>query len=113
EPLQQGRGVRFGQQCDRGVRGGAAEKRDGEGHVADTPELDDEQAGGGRGRCAFRLCQRGADKLSVLPMTSPAPMARETRPAWIGAAICTVAGLVVFQFYGNAVRGYIDTRSVF
>lgn len=35
------------------------------------------------------------------------PLAR--RAAWV----CAVAGFVVWQFFGNAVRGYIDTGSVF
>lgn len=32
---------------------------------------------------------------------------------WGAAAVCAVAGVVVFHWFGNAVRGYIDTGSVF
>ncbi len=32
---------------------------------------------------------------------------------WPAALLCAAAGAVVFQFFGNATRGYIDTRSVF
>lgn len=35
------------------------------------------------------------------------------RSPWIAAAVCALVGAVVFQFWGNAVRGYIDTSSVF
>ncbi|MEY2880867.1 MAG: hypothetical protein RLZZ15_3247, partial [Verrucomicrobiota bacterium] len=38
---------------------------------------------------------------------SPAPR------NWPAAAICAGAGAVVFQFFGNATRGYIDTGSLF
>ncbi len=33
--------------------------------------------------------------------------------AWLAALGCAVAGAVVFQFFGNASRGYIDTASLF
>jgi exosortase len=32
---------------------------------------------------------------------------------WAAALVCAAAEVVVFQFFGNATRGYIDTRSVF
>jgi EpsI family protein len=32
---------------------------------------------------------------------------------WFSALVCATAGVVVFQFFGNATRGYIDTPSVF
>jgi exosortase len=34
-------------------------------------------------------------------------------PPWLPAAACALAGFAVFQFWGNATRGYIATRSVF
>jgi len=34
-------------------------------------------------------------------------------PWWLPAAVCALAGFAVFQFWGNATRGYIATRSVF
>lgn len=34
-------------------------------------------------------------------------------PQMIAAAVCTLAGAVVWQFFGNATRGYIDTASLF
>ncbi|HVU15697.1 MAG TPA: exosortase/archaeosortase family protein [Candidatus Didemnitutus sp.] len=37
----------------------------------------------------------------------------ETRGRWWPALACGLAGLVVFQFFGNSARGYIDTRSLF
>ncbi|HND61256.1 MAG TPA: EpsI family protein [Opitutaceae bacterium] len=40
--------------------------------------------------------------------------ARTSRlPAWLGAAVCAAAGAALFQWYGNATRGYIDTASLF
>jgi EpsI family protein len=48
-------------------------------------------------------------------MASPAP-ARSLdacASAWLVAGICAAAGFVVFQFFGNGTRGYIDTASVF
>jgi exosortase len=33
--------------------------------------------------------------------------------SWLPAAVCVVAGFVVFQFFGNATLGYIKTRSLF
>lgn len=44
------------------------------------------------------------------------PAAKETRPGparWLAPAACALAGFAVFQFFGNASRGYIDTRSLF
>ncbi len=32
---------------------------------------------------------------------------------WVAAGACALIGVGVFQFWGNAVRGYIDTSSVF
>lgn len=34
-------------------------------------------------------------------------------PPWLPAVACALAGFAVFQFWGNATRGYIATRSVF
>lgn len=34
-------------------------------------------------------------------------------PPWLPVLVCAAAGLVVFQFFGNATRGYIHTRSLF
>lgn len=39
--------------------------------------------------------------------------AHDRKNRWILAAVCAVAGGAVFQFFGNATRGYIDTSSVF
>jgi exosortase len=36
-----------------------------------------------------------------------------TASLWRGAFVCAVAGLIVFQFFGNSTRGYIPTRSLF
>lgn len=44
-------------------------------------------------------------------METPSRMNRV--PAWLPVLVCAAAGFVVFQFFGNATRGYIDTRSVF
>lgn len=35
------------------------------------------------------------------------------RPSHVAAAFCAIAGVLLFQFFGNSVRGYIDTGSVF
>lgn len=37
----------------------------------------------------------------------------KSAPRAIAAAACAAAGLVVFQCFGNAVRGYVDTSSLF
>ncbi|HEY8994563.1 MAG TPA: EpsI family protein [Lacunisphaera sp.] len=34
-------------------------------------------------------------------------------PRFLPAALCAAAGLAVFQFFGNATRGYIDSDSLF
>lgn len=50
---------------------------------------------------------------------STAPVDSRPRPAgaptahWIAVALCALAGFFVFQFFGNATRGYIDTNSLF
>ncbi|MFI5336581.1 MAG: exosortase/archaeosortase family protein [Opitutales bacterium] len=41
------------------------------------------------------------------------PAAKPDRSRLIAAAVCAVAGLAVFQWFGNATRGYIDTVSLF
>jgi EpsI family protein len=38
---------------------------------------------------------------------------RPLRVRWLPAAVSALAGFAVFQFWGNATRGYIPTRSVF
>lgn len=40
-------------------------------------------------------------------------MRREWTVRLVPAALCAVALLILFQFFGNAVRGYIDTASLF
>src|SRR5882672_4826286 len=42
-----------------------------------------------------------------------APASRQPLPAWWPALACALAGAAVFQFFGNANRGYIDTASLF
>ena len=45
-----------------------------------------------------------------------APASRQPSPgraAWSAALACALAGAVLFQFFGNAGRGYIDTASLF
>ena len=49
------RGMRLRQQGDARMPGSAAQKRQGKGQVADTPELGDEQAG--RSGVLRRFCQ--------------------------------------------------------
>jgi EpsI family protein len=44
--------------------------------------------------------------------SAPASQPTPTR-AWGPAAACALAGAAVFQFFGNASRGYIDTASLF
>lgn len=55
EAGEERRGVRFRQQGDARVRGGATQKGQGQGQVAETPELGDEQAG--RSGVLRRFCQ--------------------------------------------------------
>lgn len=46
-------------------------------------------------------------------LETAAPETRPGRAQWIPAAVCAVAGIALFTWYGNATRGYIDTRSLF
>lgn len=46
------------------------------------------------------------------PPRSPEPV-RAAWSRWVAAGACALAGVLVWQFWGNAVRGYIDTSSVF
>lgn len=36
-----------------------------------------------------------------------------TTSRWVAAAVCAVAGAAVWQFFGNATRGYVQTDSMF
>ena len=47
-------------------------------------------------------------------MSNPAAKAApDQRARFLTAVICLLAGGVVFQFFGNSARGYIETRSLF
>ncbi len=46
-------------------------------------------------------------------MDSPNQSGIKWTSPWVVAAGCALAGFVIFQFWGNAVRGYIDTAAVF
>ncbi len=47
-------------------------------------------------------------------MSNPAAKIIATEPArLVAAAVCALVGLAVFQFFGNASRGYIDSASLF
>ena len=108
EAAQQRGGVGLGQQRHVGVPGRRTEKRHGQGKIAETPELGHEQAGrSGIMGWFFQACRV---KFSIIPMTSHTP--RATGALW-GALACALAGATVFQFCGNASRGYIDTASLF
>jgi EpsI family protein len=85
----------------------------GQRQVAQAPKLEDQQAGGWR-RKWRRFCQACRVKFSIARVTSnadsvPAP----PRPNYAVAAACAVVGIVLFQFFGNASRGYINTPSLF
>lgn len=43
----------------------------------------------------------------------PGPPGAKPAVHWVVVALCAAAGFAVFQFFGNATRGYIDTRSLF
>ena len=43
----------------------------------------------------------------------PSPPRSAQTGVWLPAAACALAGFVIFQFFGNATRGYIATRSAF
>lgn len=45
-------------------------------------------------------------------MTRP-PFLSRISPFWFSLALVVLAGLILFAFFGNVVRGYIDTPSVF
>ncbi len=36
-----------------------------------------------------------------------------SRPSWLPVAVCALAGVALFQFFGNATRGNIQTSSLF
>lgn len=47
-------------------------------------------------------------------MSNPAAKITAPEPArLVAAAVCALIGLAVFQFFGNAARGYIDSASLF
>ena len=48
-------------------------------------------------------------------MASPQPLTPASNRAgtWLPAAACAAAGVGLFQWFGNATRGYIPTRSLF
>ena len=48
-------------------------------------------------------------------MASPQPLTPASNRAgtWLPAAVCAAAGIGLFQWFGNATRGYIPTRSLF
>ena len=47
-------------------------------------------------------------------MSNPAAKITALEPARLAAAaVCALIGLAVFQFFGNAARGYIDSASLF
>ena len=85
-----------------------AEEGHGQGEIAQAPQLDDEQAG--RSGIMRWFCQARRVKFSIMSMTSHTP--RATGSLWPAVA-CALAGVAVFQFCGNASRGYIDTASLF
>ncbi len=59
-------------------------------------------------------CDAGGETLRVSVNREPASnQSGIVQNPWAAASACAFAGFVVFQFWGNAVRGYIDTASVF
>ena len=46
-------------------------------------------------------------------MSNPAAKLGRLSPRWGAAVACAAVGAVVFQFFGNSTRGYIDTPSAF
>jgi EpsI family protein len=46
-------------------------------------------------------------------MSTAKPSTTFWKSGWWPVAVCALAGLGVFHFFGNATRGYIDTASVF
>ena len=108
ETAQQRRGVGLGQQPYASVPGRRAEEGHGQGEITEAPQLNDEQAG--QGGIMGWFCQARRVKFSIMPMTSHTPRATGSL-GW--AVVCALAGAAVFQFCGNASRGYIDTASLF
>lgn len=107
EAAEQGGGVRGGDDRDLGLGRGGLQKGNGEREVAQAPEFEGEEAGTvGAGW----FCQARELKFSQTPMTS---RLRRTSPNFWPAVLCAVAGAAVFQFFGNATRGYIATDSLF
>lgn len=49
----------------------------------------------------------------TLDPASAMPDAPDRNPRWRSALLCAAAGAVVFQWFGNANHGYIDTSSLF
>lgn len=110
--------VRFREQGDVCVFRRRAEKRHRERQVSEPPKFEDEQSGARTGVWR-RFCQARGVKFSIARMTSspePGVTVRANAPTrgfgWT-AVLCAMAGAALFQFFGNANRGYIDTRSLF
>lgn len=97
----------LGQQGDLRVTAGGLKIGQGEGEIAQTPQFEGEQP---RQMVSGWFCQAGEVKFSGSPMTSSA---RHSFNPWWPALVCALLGAGVFQFWGNATRGYIDSSSLF
>ncbi|MBM3854726.1 MAG: exosortase/archaeosortase family protein, partial [Verrucomicrobia bacterium] len=117
---EKGRRERLGQQGNARVRTRSAEEWQGKGEIAQSPKFEDEQTQGGRGVWR-RFCQGAEDKFSIPSMTSSTPSPTAPFQGGVGrgwaaraaAGACALAGVALFQFFGNPNRGYIDTASLF
>lgn len=44
---------------------------------------------------------------------NPGTVTHDKRYVWVTGTLCLLCGVLVFHFFGNSVRGYIDTASIF
>lgn len=107
EPSQQRTGVRLGEQGNRSVPTGGLQEGQREREIAQTPQFGDQQT---RGRGWRWFCQAGPVKFSMLGMTRNL---RTHLADWGPALVGGLAGFALWQFWGNATRGYIETHSLF
>ncbi len=109
ETAEQRCGVGRGDERDGEVARCRLQEGQGEREVAQAPKFEGEQAVAGPGGSGW-FCQARELKFSLHPMTSSL---RRSSPYFWPAVGCALAGLAVFQFFGNATHGYIASDSLF
>ena len=108
--------VGFRQQRDLRLTRGFSKKGHCKRHIAYAPKFQREQARSGFGFWR-RLCQAKGVRIRHSPMTSRSPAQSDRSPPdtgrWIPALGAGIVAVVLLHLWGNAVRGYIGTTSLF